>query len=258
MNGCSHDICEGPRHVKTMKRIRRSTTSTSSTTEEQEEGHRPKWRELSSSSSGDDEEHNDTSSTLSCSESNPIPSTGVHEPSTSSNKAICPMCHTTFKSPTKPHSTAPASYLLDLHITERHDPISAIKRDERGEKIYRCFVKNCDKVCWEVKKRRWHVEAKHPGFWGEGKWDWSLRGLGRKREHQDKVGKQARQPRFTSQRAVPGQKSQERASPGNTQKEGDGMDDVMGTLTNGFSALSFVPPSVRFGRGGRRGGLAKG
>ena len=250
-----------------MKRIHRSTTSTSSGTEEQEEGHRPKWRELSSSSDGDHEEHGDTSSTLSCSESVPTPSTSTREPSSSFNKATCPTCHTTFRSPVAAQSTAPASFLLDLHITERHDPISAIKRDERGEKIYRCFVKDCGKVCSEVRKRRWHVEAKHPGFWGEGKWDWSLRGLGRKRgmmktkeaqQHENKVGKEATQLRCASQPDISGQESQKRASPGKTKKEEDVTDDVMATLMNGFSALRFVPPSVRFGRGGKRGGLAKG
>lgn len=33
--------------------------------------------------------------------------------------------------------------------------------------------------------------------------------------------------------------------------------DDVDALANSFSALQFVPPSVRFGRGGRRGGLAK-
>ena len=32
-----------------------------------------------------------------------------------------------------------------------------------------------------------------------------------------------------------------------------GMDDI----TTGMSALKFVPPSVRFGRGGRRGGFSR-
>ena len=35
------------------------------------------------------------------------------------------------------------------------------------------------------------------------------------------------------------------------------VDDVMESLTSGLSSLKFIPPSVRFGRGGRRGGLAK-
>lgn len=35
------------------------------------------------------------------------------------------------------------------------------------------------------------------------------------------------------------------------------MDDVMESLTSDLSSLKFVPPSVRFGRGGRRGGFAK-
>lgn len=31
----------------------------------------------------------------------------------------------------------------------------------------------------------------------------------------------------------------------------------MDVITSGMSALKFVPPSVRFGRGGRRGGLSR-
>ena len=35
------------------------------------------------------------------------------------------------------------------------------------------------------------------------------------------------------------------------------VDADMDNLTSTMSALKFVPPSVRFGRGGRRGGLAR-
>ena len=34
-------------------------------------------------------------------------------------------------------------------------------------------------------------------------------------------------------------------------------DEDMDALASGLEALRFVPPSVRFGRGGRRGGLAR-
>ena len=35
------------------------------------------------------------------------------------------------------------------------------------------------------------------------------------------------------------------------------LPDEIDSLADSLSALKFVPPSVRFGRGGRRGGLAK-
>lgn len=35
------------------------------------------------------------------------------------------------------------------------------------------------------------------------------------------------------------------------------VDDAISHLTNTMSALKFVPPSIRFGRGGRRGGLSR-
>ena len=132
----------------------------------------------------------------------------------------------------------------------------AVKRDERGEKIYRCFVKECEKVCWEVRKRRWHVEAKHPGFWGEAGKDWSLRGRhSSKREGEKRKGDGGREKGgvLATKEGI----LQDGANVGNSKRaEGKG-DDAMEGLTSGMSSLTFVPPSVRFGRGGKRGGLAK-
>ena len=34
-------------------------------------------------------------------------------------------------------------------------------------------------------------------------------------------------------------------------------DDGMEKITSNMSALKFVPPSIRFGRGGKRGGLSR-
>ncbi|KAF2719726.1 hypothetical protein K431DRAFT_286526 [Polychaeton citri CBS 116435] len=54
----------------------------------------------------------------------------------------------------------PSAHFLQLHITENHDPIVASRR-ERGERTFACFVKDCDKVCLEWKKRRSHLVDKH-------------------------------------------------------------------------------------------------
>ncbi|KAK9470280.1 zinc finger protein-like protein [Dipodascopsis tothii] len=61
------------------------------------------------------------------------------------------------------HSCArvfPSERILELHITEHHDPIAEVRR-ERGDKIYACFVDGCDKVCADSGKRRRHLIDKH-------------------------------------------------------------------------------------------------
>ncbi|KAF2715410.1 hypothetical protein K504DRAFT_457581 [Pleomassaria siparia CBS 279.74] len=54
----------------------------------------------------------------------------------------------------------PDDHFLHLHITENHDPISAMKR-ERGEKIYQCLLPTCSRPCSTPKKRRLHMIDKH-------------------------------------------------------------------------------------------------
>lgn len=58
------------------------------------------------------------------------------------------------------HKNFPSEHFLTLHITENHDPFTAIKRDQ-GEKIFACFVENCSKVCGTWYKRRSHLVDKH-------------------------------------------------------------------------------------------------
>ena len=54
----------------------------------------------------------------------------------------------------------PSDHFLNLHITEQHDTITAIKR-ERGDKTFACFVEGCDKVCSTWQRRRSHLVDKH-------------------------------------------------------------------------------------------------
>ncbi|EGX43222.1 hypothetical protein AOL_s00215g678 [Orbilia oligospora ATCC 24927] len=54
----------------------------------------------------------------------------------------------------------PTSRILECHIRENHDMFAVVKR-ERGEKIYACFVEDCDKVCISFGKRRAHLIDKH-------------------------------------------------------------------------------------------------
>ncbi|EWC45601.1 hypothetical protein DRE_05162 [Drechslerella stenobrocha 248] len=54
----------------------------------------------------------------------------------------------------------PTARILECHIRENHD-MFAVLALERGEKIYACFIEDCDKVCISPGKRRAHLIAKH-------------------------------------------------------------------------------------------------
>ncbi|KAK9448521.1 uncharacterized protein V1518DRAFT_419181 [Limtongia smithiae] len=71
--------------------------------------------------------------------------------------------------------TLPSERFLDLHISEEHDPFVAARR-ERGEKVYACFMAECDKLCVDPKKRRMHLIDKH-GYPKDFYFDVVCRGL---------------------------------------------------------------------------------
>lgn len=54
----------------------------------------------------------------------------------------------------------PTARLLELHIAENHDPFMKIKL-QQGERVFGCFVENCDKLFRDHKKRRLHLIDKH-------------------------------------------------------------------------------------------------
>jgi hypothetical protein len=62
----------------------------------------------------------------------------------------CSVCHKNF----------PDQHLLQLHISENHDPIRAARAD-RGEKTYQCLIPTCDRLCSTAPKRRRHCIDKH-------------------------------------------------------------------------------------------------
>lgn len=57
-------------------------------------------------------------------------------------------------------SSFPSEQFLNLHLSEFHDPFVAIRK-ENGEKTYRCFLSDCDKVCSTPHKRKLHMIDKH-------------------------------------------------------------------------------------------------
>ncbi|KAH9957028.1 hypothetical protein BC827DRAFT_1228352 [Russula dissimulans] len=54
----------------------------------------------------------------------------------------------------------PDARLLELHLTECHDPLAEIRR-ERGEKIFACHLSSCPRMFANPKARRLHLIAAH-------------------------------------------------------------------------------------------------
>jgi len=69
-------------------------------------------------------------------------------------------CHAHVCGEARCRAIFPERRLLDLHHTECHDPIAAI-RQEKGERIYACFDGNCTSMFMTPKGRRLHLIDKH-------------------------------------------------------------------------------------------------
>ncbi|EMR11105.1 hypothetical protein PNEG_00703 [Pneumocystis murina B123] len=54
----------------------------------------------------------------------------------------------------------PSLRMMDLHISEVHDPIFCLKK-EKGERIFKCFIENCQELFINVKKRKKHLMREH-------------------------------------------------------------------------------------------------
>ncbi|KAH9161891.1 hypothetical protein EDB89DRAFT_689193 [Lactarius sanguifluus] len=54
----------------------------------------------------------------------------------------------------------PDAHLLELHLTECHDPLAALHR-ERGDKIFACHLSSCPRVFANPKARRLHLISVH-------------------------------------------------------------------------------------------------
>ncbi|KAI9746556.1 MAG: hypothetical protein M1818_000269 [Claussenomyces sp. TS43310] len=181
----------------------------------------------------------------------------------------------------------PTPHFLNLHQEENHDPLIQVLK-ARGERTFSCFVEDCERKCSTAQKRRMHLIDKHmfPKDYDFCVVDdgidhrSSLLKSGKHRRRSattqiaDAHGRSRRRSLMSS--TIQGRVSEtgsnispssdqiEEANPENgkylrsvpvyPQRDGD-VDDLTGAL----SALKFVPPSVRFGRGRgmRRGGFSK-
>jgi hypothetical protein len=174
----------------------------------------------------------------------------------------------------------PSDHLLGLHIEEWHDPLVTVKRD-RGEHTYSCFVEGCERKCLTYQKRRMHLIDKHmypKNFF----FAITKEGIDGRRSLLNEDGHRWRrsstatatatattQPKESRRRpsqlevvegakAEPNKKATPQPPPGQDKKTKEATsttDTDMADLTGAMSALNFVPPSVRFGRG--RAGFAK-
>ncbi|KAF4337649.1 hypothetical protein FBEOM_8469 [Fusarium beomiforme] len=174
------------------------------------------------------------------------------------------------------HKNFPSEHLLNVHIEEYHDPLVTVKR-EQGEHTYSCFVEGCERKCMTHQKRRMHLIDKHmypknfffavtrDGIDGRR----SLLNDGSHHRRWSSTNSQAIKSsrrraslldgeNVSSQQEAKSQESPKSPALQNTekkQKNDERVDTEMADLTVAMSSLSFVPPSVRFGRG--RAGFSK-
>ncbi|KAH7921208.1 hypothetical protein BV22DRAFT_1038925 [Leucogyrophana mollusca] len=194
----------------------------------------------------------------------------------------------------------PDARLLELHQTECHDPIAALRKD-RGEKIFACHLISCPRLFLTPKARRLHLIQAHSfpkeyffavtnkgvgGLlkrWGDGasmiRGTWKPRDSGEEDEDEEEEetettdeesddemnGEQT--PRVRSFETIDdnprslivnpnSQKQHQQRSP---PRQRDGSvpppSGDLDSLAQSMTSLSLVPPSIRFGRGGKNGGF---
>ncbi|KAK8048346.1 hypothetical protein PG994_010076 [Apiospora phragmitis] len=180
----------------------------------------------------------------------------------------------------------PSDHLLSVHIEEQHDAFAAVLRG-KGEHTYSCFVEGCDRKCRTPQKRRMHLIDKHMYpknfFFGvtkdgiDGRTSLLIenghrrRGSSISQNGSQKAAAASRRHSLRSQtadaaadmstppahpHAVPesDMKGCAIASNDKVAPRPESADTAMADLESAMSALQFVPPSIRFGRGkGSRG-----
>ncbi|KAK0621391.1 hypothetical protein B0T17DRAFT_533904 [Bombardia bombarda] len=189
----------------------------------------------------------------------------------------------------------PAAHLLGLHIEENHDSFATVRR-ERGEHTYACFMETCERKCMTPQKRRMHLIDKHmypKNFFFavtrdgiDGRRSLLLEG-GHSHRRRSSVTSTAAAAKAAAARAAQNPAAaaavvaMDKSDGDCTEKkhQGEAMDGVvtaaaaadrpkspekapppdveMDNLAGAMSSLQFIPPSIRFGRGGRKAGFSK-
>ncbi|KAH7910053.1 hypothetical protein BJ138DRAFT_1153788 [Hygrophoropsis aurantiaca] len=195
----------------------------------------------------------------------------------------------------------PDARLLELHQTECHDPIAALRKD-RGEKIFACHLMSCPRLFLTPKARRLHLVQAHSypkeyffavtnkgvgGLlkrWGDGasmiRGAWKPRESSGEDEEDDAEdadtddddeesddemnGEQTPkvkhfEPIDDGPRHAPSTTMNKQHQPRSPPKVRDGSvppaSGDVDSLAQSMTSLSLVPPSIRFGRGGKNGGF---
>ncbi|KAF4452249.1 hypothetical protein F53441_4843 [Fusarium austroafricanum] len=164
----------------------------------------------------------------------------------------------------------PSEHLLNVHIEEYHDPLVTVKR-EQGEHTYSCFVEGCERKCMTHQKRRMHLIDKHmypknfffavtrDGIDGRQ----SLLNDGSHHRRRSSANSQAIKSSRRRASLLEGENAHSQQEPNlqeslkspvvqeaeKKQEREKRVDTEMADLAGAMSSLSFVPPSVRFGRG---------
>ncbi|PCH36496.1 hypothetical protein WOLCODRAFT_140486 [Wolfiporia cocos MD-104 SS10] len=184
----------------------------------------------------------------------------------------------------------PDARLLELHQTECHDPLAAVRKD-RGEKIFACHTSTCPRKFLTPKARRLHLIEAH-GYpkeyffavtnkgiggllkrWGEGAS--MIRGQWKAREpppaadegddgsEDDEDGQETERDEVAMDEAVSLAEINEAIKDANDHDGREATDraaadNSVDRLIGPLGALSFVPTKIKFGRGALRGGFGRG
>ncbi|KAG2143775.1 uncharacterized protein EDB93DRAFT_568363 [Suillus bovinus] len=194
----------------------------------------------------------------------------------------------------------PDARLLELHQTECHDPLAAVRKD-RGDKIFACHLVSCPRLFQTPKARRLHLIQAHSypkeyffavtnkgvgGLlkrWGDGAS--MIRGTWKPRDNKNEKDSEDDEMVIDEDEEDSDEGENEESSSGDEQngeatpkiryhqeleeiptrtaispRRGNGAvqtaaDHDIDKLTNSINSLSLVPPSIRFGRGGKNGGF---
>ncbi|KAG6816280.1 hypothetical protein H0H87_007317 [Tephrocybe sp. NHM501043] len=164
---------------------------------------------------------------------------------------------------------------LIQHQTECHDPLAAVRK-ERGEKIFACHLVSCTRLFSTPKTRRLHLIQAH-GYpkeyffavtnkgvggllkkWGEGvsliRGEWKARGT--KSDGDDHLADDdsADMDGHSADHSEHGDLRGSGQASTETHRQ-TAPSDALDDLANTMGSLTLVPPSIRFGRGGMKGGF---
>lgn len=183
-------------------------------------------------------------------------------------------------------SVFPDARLLELHQTECHDPIAAVRKD-KGEKIFACHLASCGRLFLTPKARRLHLIQAH-GFpkeyffavtnkgvggllkkWGEGvslvRGPWKSRDRQETKDENEELEDSGEDEETVGSHGQVNSENEKRSDRNKlhvaTHDEGNTVDSakedlLVDGLTRTMDSLNMVPPSVRFGRGGKNGGFS--